>query len=457
MKRPELITIAGAGLVGSLLGVMLGKRGYRVQIYEQRPDMRGQQVSAGRSINLALAERGIHALKQAGLMQAVEPLLIPMRGRMLHDLAGRTEFQSYGQRSHEVIYSVSRGGLNELMLTAAEDSRQVEIYFEHELDSIDFASNTVQFTDVSNARPLTVSTELLIGADGAGSRVRRSLLPFVKGTDRSELLDHDYKELTIPPGAEGKHQMDRESLHIWPRGGFMLIALPNLDGSFTVTLFLQKQGNPSFAELSDRPSVESFFRSQFPDAMELIPGLVDEFFANPTGILGTVRCDPWLDRDRVLLIGDASHAIVPFHGQGMNSGFEDCELLIRLLDRFEDDWTAAMEEFNRVRPADADALADMALENYITMRDSVLDPRFGLKKELGFRLEREHPARFIPRYSMVMFHRIPYGDAKRRGIIQQAILEELVDGVESIDQVNMVRAGELVQQRLEPLGESALA
>ena len=202
--------------------------------------------------------------------------------------------------------------------------------------------------------------------------------------------------------------MDRESLHIWPRGGYMLIALPNLDGSFTVTLFLQKQGTPSFAELDNRQSVQEFFRSQFPDAMELIPDLTDEFFENPTGILGTVRCEPWIDQDNVMLIGDASHAIVPFHGQGMNAGFEDCELFIGLLDQFRDDWSSAMQEFNRSRPTDAEAIADMALENYITMRDSVLDPRFGLKKKLGFQLELEFPAQFIPRYSMVMFHRIPY-------------------------------------------------
>ena len=454
MKRPELITIVGAGLVGSLLGVMLGKRGYRVQIFEHRPDMRGQHVAAGKSINLALAERGIHALKQAGLMEAVQPLLIPMRGRMLHDVDGRTEFQAYGQRPHEVIYSVSRSGLNELMLTAAEDSKRVEVLFEHELNSIDFDSNTIHLTDIKNSNPIAVTAELLIGADGAGSRVRRSLLPFVNGLDRSELLDHDYKELTIPPNAQGLHQIDRESLHIWPRGGYMLIALPNLDGSFTVTLFLQKQGTPSFAELDDRQSVQDFFSRQFPDAMELIPNLADEFFENPTGILGTVRCDPWIDQDCVMLIGDASHAIVPFHGQGMNAGFEDCELLVGLLDQFQDDWSSAMQEFNRSRPADAEAIADMALENYITMRDSVLDPRFGLKKKLGFQLELAYPAQFIPRYSMVMFHRIPYSQAKQRGVIQQGILDELTVGVDSIDQVDMLRAGQLVQQRLELLSDS---
>ena len=457
MKRPDLITIAGAGLVGSLLGVMLGKRGYRVQIFERRADMRGQDVAVGRSINLALAERGIHSLKKAGLMSAVEPLLIPMRGRMLHDLAGNTEFQSYGQRPHEVIYSVSRGGLNELMLTAAEESKQVEIYFEHELDSIDFATNTIHFTNASNGESVVVPTQMLIGADGAGSRVRRSLLPFVKGLDRSELLDHDYKELTIPPAVNGQHQIDRESLHIWPRGGYMLIALPNLDGSFTVTLFLKKEGDPSFAQLDTREAVDRFFKTQFPDALELIPGLANEFFENPQGVLGTVRCDPWIDKDNVMLIGDASHAIVPFHGQGMNSGFEDCELFVNLLEQYGDDWPKAMREFGRTRPGDADAIADMALENYITMRDSVLDPAFALKKKLGFQLELEFPKRFIPRYSMVMFHRIPYAEAKRRGVVQQEILDELLQGLESLEQVDRVRAGALVQERLGLVDESLLA
>ncbi|MCH2179273.1 MAG: FAD-dependent monooxygenase [Mariniblastus sp.] len=457
MKRPELITIAGAGLVGSLLGVMLGKRGYRVQIFERRADMRGQEVAAGRSINLALAERGIHALKKAGLMDAVKPLLIPMRGRMLHDRSGNLEFQSYGQRPHEVIYSVSRGGLNELMLTAAEDSKQVEIRFEHELDSIDFENQTIHFTDAVNRESVVVPTQMLIGADGAGSRVRRSLLPFVKGLDRSELLDHDYKELTIPPASNGQHQIDRESLHIWPRGGYMLIALPNLDGSFTVTLFLKKEGDPSFAQLDSHQAVNAFFKTQFADAMELIPGLADEFFENPQGVLGTVRCDPWIDNENVMLIGDASHAIVPFHGQGMNSGFEDCELFICLLEQFGDDWPKAMQAFGRTRPRDADAIADMALENYITMRDSVLDPTFALKKKLGFELELEFPRRFIPRYSMVMFHRVPYAEAKRRGVVQQEILDELLLGLDSLDQVDRARAGELVRERLDLLNESLLA
>ena len=457
MKRPESITIAGAGLVGSLLGVMLGNRGYRVQIFERHPDMRGQEVAAGRSINLALAERGIHALKLAGLMEAVEPLLIPMRGRMLHNIDGGVEFQSYGQRPEEVIYSVSRGGLNQLMLTAAEETKKVDLRFEHELDSIDFAANTVCFADLPNANLVTVSPEILIGADGAGSRVRRSLLPFMQGADRSELLNHDYKELTIPADSHGHHQMDRESLHIWPRGGFMLIALPNLDGSFTVTLFLQKQGTPSFAELDSRESVQAFFQSQFSDAEQLIPDLADEFFENPTGVLGTVRCDPWVDRESVMLIGDACHAVVPFHGQGMNAGFEDCELFVGMLDRFSDDWAAAMQEFNRTRQSDANAIADMALENYIIMRDSVLEPGFSLKKQLGFQLELSFPKRFIPRYSMVTFHRIPYAQAKQRGLVQQGILEELTAGLDGLEQVDMELARELVYKRLEELDDATLA
>ena len=322
LNRPEEITIVGAGLVGSLLALMLGRLGYRVSVFEKRPDMRNKEVDAGRSINLALAERGINALQRAGLMDEVEKLLIPMKGRMLHDVNGELEFFPYGQRPEEVIYSVSRAGLNELMMTEAESSKQVELRFDHELNSIDFEKQTIQFYDHGSKSEKEISYSILLGADGAGSRIRRWLLPAVSGNDDSELLDHDYKELTIPAGNDGSHLIDKEALHIWPRGGYMLIALPNLDGSFTVTLFLKKEGEPSFASLLDRESVDKFFLEQFPDAMQLIPDLAAEFFENPTGILGTVRCTPWLLKDSVMIIGDASHAIVPFHGQGMNAGFE---------------------------------------------------------------------------------------------------------------------------------------
>ncbi len=394
MNHQKQITIVGAGLVGSLLAVLLGNKGFKVRVLEQRADMRDKEVEGGRSINLALAERGIHALEKAGLMEQVRPLLIPMRGRMLHDRQGNLEFLPYGQRPAEVIYSVSRGQLNKLMMTAAESSRKVTVHFNQDLEKVDFENQNISVRDTRFGETSTVQYEILIGADGAGSRVRRAMLPLVDGKDNSELLDHDYKELTIPAGAGGTHLIEREALHIWPRGGYMLIALPNLDGSFTVTLFLQKKGEPSFESLGQPSALRKFFQSEFADAFELIPSLADEFYSHPQGILGTVRCSPWTFKGNVMLIGDASHAVVPFHGQGMNAGFEDAELFVDILEKYDGGWSDAIEEFDRTRKVDANAIADMALENYITMRDSVLDPKFALKKELGFRLERRIPQPF---------------------------------------------------------------
>ncbi len=448
MNKPDEITIVGAGLVGSMLALMLGNLGYRVKVLEKRGDMRNQTVDGGRSINLALAERGIHALKKAGLMKQVEPLLIPMKGRMLHDVTGALDFLPYGQKANEVIYSVSRSGLNALMMTAAESSERVSIEFEQELEAINFEQQTLHLLSLTSGEKRSLEYQILIGSDGAGSRVRRALLPAVAGNDDSHLLDHDYKELTIPAALDGNHLIEKEALHIWPRGGYMLIALPNLDGSFTVTLFLNKTGDPSFEQLSDEASVNHFFQDQFPDAFALIPDLGKEFFENPTGILGTVRCSPWLLDESAMLIGDASHAIVPFHGQGMNAGFEDCAVFVDLLEHFEQNWTAAMREFDRTRKNDADAIADMALENYVIMRDSVRDAKFQLKKELGFLLERKFPSRFIPRYSMVMFHRIPYSDAIRRGKIQEQILNELTISISDINEVDLTQAENLIFDRL---------
>lgn len=451
MNRPEEITITGAGLVGSLLAVRLGNLGYRVVVFEKRADLRQGSVASGRSINLALAERGIRALETARLMPDVRSLLIPMPGRLLHGMDNKLEFMPYGQRPTEVIHSVSRAGLNALMLTAAESTCQVELQFEKSLESIDFKRKSITLTDLSTGRKFEHNYQILIGADGAGSRVRRALLPAAHGIDRSELLDHDYKELTIPAGNDGRHQIEREALHIWPRGGYMLIALPNLDGSFTVTLFLQKTGEPGFAQLSDQQSVNDFFRTQFPDAFQLIPNLAHEFFKNPTGILGTVRCSPWIFNDSVMLIGDAAHAIVPFHGQGMNAGFEDCELFVDLLDTYNHDWPTAMQEFDGTRRENTDAIAVMALENYVTMRDSVRDQNFQLKKELGFELERRFPDRFIPRYSMVMFHSLPYSTAFLRGKIQQTILDQLTATGSKLADIDFDAAGEQITKLLPPV------
>ena len=449
MKGKRDIIVVGAGLVGSLLAVLLSKRGHNVRIFEKRDDMRSSQMSAGRSINLALADRGINALKQAGLMEEIFPLLIPMRGRMLHESDGSVEFSPYGQREHEVIFSVSRGELNKCLMNAAE-TNGAEICFKRDCEKIDLSSKSLVWRDLNTQVEHSDSYDLVIGADGAGSQLREEIIQAAEGRSESQMLDHCYKELHIH-GVENRHQIEREALHIWPRGGYMLIALPNIDGSFTVTLFLPENGRPGFESLDTEESVQEFFETEFPDAVPLLPELTKDFFENPTGPLGTVRCFPWRYKDSALILGDASHAIVPFHGQGMNAGFEDCTVLLDLLDQHENNWPVVMEEFQRLRKPDADAIADMALENYVIMRDSVSDPEFQLKKELGFELERRHPRRFIPRYSMVMFHRVRYSIALQRGVVQDQILSEAIAGHDSIDKIDISSVERKVLEKLPEL------
>ncbi len=451
MPRPQKIHIAGAGLVGSLLAVMLGNRGYDVSVIERRPDPRLVDSESGRSINLALAARGIAALKTAGLMKEVKELLIPMKGRMLHLEDGSEVFSSYGQRPDEVIYSISRGELNVLMMDKAERSPPVNVQFNQKLESIDFERNVFSARSLLTGDSHEQPFELFIGADGAGSKTRRMLMPANGGRATAEFLDHDYKELEIPAGPDASYQIEPNALHIWPRGDFMLIALPNQNGSFTVTLFLPKEGPVSFQSLDDPAGVKPFFEKFFPSAIRLIPNLIQDFADNPVGRLGTVRCSPWHLTSKALILGDASHAIVPFHGQGMNAGFEDCSELNRLLDKHNDDWSRVLPEFDRIRRPNAEAIADMAIENYTTMRSSVIDPKFQLKKEVGFELEKRFPDRFMPRYSMVMFHLIPYAEAFKRGQLQRAILERLVDGKSSVDFIDFDLAKELVEDQLSPM------
>ena len=442
------ITIIGAGLTGALLGLRLGQRGYKVDLFERRPQTRENTGDSGRSINLALSRRGIDALKMVGMMEAVTPLLIPMKGRMLHMEDGSEKFSPYGQRDDEVIYSVSRRDLNRLMVARAVEAPDVNVVFEKKCTAIDFESSQLTLEDVGTGKSQEKGFELLVGCDGAGSKVRRSLMEQIGGQSTSDFLDHDYKELEIPAGAGGTWQLEKEGLHIWPRGEFMLIALPNLDGSFTVTLFLPKQGTPSFESLADEQSVDAFFKKTFPTARALMPDLVEDFFCNPTGRLGTVRCQPWHLEDQCLLLGDAAHAIVPFHGQGMNCAFEDCVVLDRLLDKWGGDWGKVNPELTTSRKPDADAIAQMAIENYTTMRSTVTDPKYGLKKAIGFELERRLPELFIPRYSMVMFHDMPYSEAFEKGEIQRSILDELVKGIDSVDDVNWKQAEVMVSDSL---------
>ena len=446
--KKKQITIVGAGLTGALLGLRLGQRGYKVDLFERRPQTSENAGDSGRSINLALSRRGIDALKMVGMIEKVSPLLIPMKGRMLHLEDGSEKFSPYGQRADEVIYSVSRRDLNRLLVTRAVEAPDVNVVFEKKCTAIDFESSQLTLEDVGAGTSQDEAFDLLVGCDGAGSKVRRSLIEQVGGESNSDFLDHDYKELEIPAGANRTWQLEKEALHIWPRGEYMLIALPNLDGSFTVTLFLPKQGTPSFASLADKESVDTFFEKTFPTARALMPDLVEDFFGNPTGRLGTVRCQPWHLEDQCLLLGDAAHAIVPFHGQGMNCAFEDCVVLDQLLDTLGEDWGKVNAQLSTNRKPDADAIAQMAIENYTTMRSTVTDPKYGLKKAIGFELERRLPELFIPRYSMVMFHNMPYSEAFEKGEVQKAILDELAEGIDSVDDANWEEVEAMVKSRI---------
>jgi kynurenine 3-monooxygenase len=445
------VTIAGAGLAGTLLAILLANRGYRVEVFEKRPDLRKHDIAAGRSINLALANRGIRALQLAGIADGIRPMTIPMRGRMLHDHSGETRLQPYGQQPHEVIYSIGRGDLNAALLTAAEATGKVRIHFESAIEAVDLRGKRLQACGRWHAY------ERLIGADGAGSRIRQALAEAWSNDpdayQRTEWLDHAYKELTIESDAKGHFRMEPRALHIWPRGQFMLIALPNLDGSFTVTLFMPREGDVSFASLQTDDAISDFFAREFPDAHPLMPGLLETFRNNLVGRLGTVRSNRWHWEDSVLLLGDAAHAIVPFHGQGMNCAFEDTYWLFQLLDRFGDNWAEAIPAFTRLRMPSANAIADMALENYVEMRDSVRDPRFELKKHIGWELEQRFPGRFVPRYAMVMFHHLPYEMARDRGQLQARLLEDLASKVACGEAIDWDKAGQWVRGHLPEIPE----
>ena len=458
MSRQD-VRILGAGMAGALLAVLLARRGLGVSLFDRRPDPRYSPPERGRSINLALAARGIRALEHAGVMRHVRPLLIEMRGRGVHDRTGETKLLPYGWKPGEVIYSVGRAALTTLLIEAAGRYPNVTMNFTERCLGVSARHNVIRFCDDEPDDPYELQLAQTIATDGAGSVVRSSLAAEGLITVREEPLDHDYKELTLPP-VNGKPALDVHALHVWPRGGFMLIALPNTDGSFTATLFLargQNTGNAdasaaaapnTFAALNSREAVASFFAREFPDVVPLIPNLLTEFFEHPQGQLGTVHAAPWYVGHQVALMGDAAHAIVPFHGQGMNAAFEDCLVFDELAGKHQN-WQHLFAEFDRVRRPNAEAIAQMALENYIEMRDTVLDPRFQRYKVMSVELEKRFPDRFIPRYSMVMFHpEISYADALRRGQIQLEILAELDTG--DAGSIDFERARRLVFERLSP-------
>lgn len=423
MISNKKIAIAGAGLVGSLLSIYLAKRGYQVSVFERRGDMRSSGYEGGRSINLALSNRGIRALDEVGLAEEMKKVAIPMHRRAMHDREGNLTYQPYGKEG-QFINSVSRSALNIVLMNKAEE-QGVEFHFQHRISKVDLERTTLTTVD---SRQSTVDRkfDLIIGADGAFSAVRGTL-QFTDRFDYSQdYIDHGYKELHIPPGATGTFKLEKNALHIWPRESFMMIALPNPDGSFTCTLFFPFDGNLSFSKLKTDAEVSMFFESTFPDAVELMPTLLEDYNTNPTSSLVTVRCFPWV-KNNTLLIGDAAHAIVPFFGQGMNAGFEDCRILNELLNQCNDDWKKVLPAFQQSRKQDADAIAQLALDNFIEMRDLVADADFLLRKKIEARLHQLYPTQWIPLYSMVTFYdSMPYSTAYETGKKQKKIMDEVM-------------------------------
>ena len=422
----EKFTLIGAGLAGPLLATYLAKRGYSVEIFERRPDMRKESISAGRSINLALSIRGNHALKEVGLYDKIKLNTIPMKGRMIHDLNGGIHLQPYGQKENEVIFSVSRAHLNMELMTLAEETGNVTIRFNHQLLSADLEQNKLLFQLSDSLEKIEWSFNRVIGCDGSASILRKSIVEKADIQYVKKPLGHGYKELTIPPMKSGKFQIEPNALHIWPRGNHMLIALPNNDCSFTCTLFFPMIGKTSFETVKTEKDIFDLFQSQFPDAIKLIPNLVEDFQKNPTGDLASVYCKPWHLGGKALLIGDAAHAVAPFFGQGMNASFQDCSTLAKLMGQNENDWNTIFNAFSSTQVENGHAIADMALENYLEMRDHVNDPEYKKRRNMELKLERMFPDQFIPRYSMVSFHQIPYAEVYQRGEKQFKIISDVL-------------------------------
>jgi kynurenine 3-monooxygenase len=430
---PTKFVLIGSGLAGGLLAAYLGRRGYEIDLYERRADPRAGNFVGGRSINLALSTRGIHALQQLGIADEVLQHAIPMRGRMIHDKSGNLHFAPYDRDPNKYINSIGRAALNTTVIEAAQRYPNVRVMFNHQCTDVDLDSATAHLLNpplpgygaagTSTTQPLNASGDAVIGVDGAFSAVRQSMQRRLDRFQYDEsYLAHGYKELTIPPTPDGAWQMEKEALHIWPRKSFMMIALPNPDGSFTCTLFWEFKGPRSFESTKTDEEVCDFFRQEFPDAVPLMPALLDDFKNNPTGSLVTIRCAPWYYKDKVALVGDAAHAVVPFYGQGMNAAFEDCVVLDECLAEFPNDRERAFAGYFSRRKENADALANLAVENFIEMRDKTASRAFRAKKKLDHLLEGALPGMYLPLYTMVTFTRLPYAEAARRARLQDRIV-----------------------------------
>jgi kynurenine 3-monooxygenase len=416
------ICIVGAGLVGSLQAIYFRRKGFNVSIYERRPDMRKQTLSAGRSINLALSDRGFKALEGLGIAGSIREIGIPMHGRVMHDIEGNLTYQPYGKEGQS-IYSVSRGGLNCRLMDLAE-KEGVEIHFEHRCARVDL-DNAIATFDFDGSE-VVVQSDLIVGTDGAFSEVRGEMMKTPRFNYSQFYIDHGYKELSIPPNADGSMRMEKNALHIWPRGEFMLIALPNTDGTFTCTLFFPMEGEKSFATIDTPEKGKTFFKEVFPDALAMMDDFHQEYRDNPASSMVITKCFPWTWKDKVMLMGDAAHAIVPFYGQGMNAGFEDCTVFNQLLESSDGDWNALLRSYENSRKPNGDAITQLALNNFIEMRDRVADPKFLLQKKIESRFSTKYPEKWIPLYSMVTFSHTPYDDALKNGEHQEKIMAEVM-------------------------------
>lgn len=453
------VCVVGAGLTGSLLAVFLARRGMKVTMLERRPDMRVAEISAGRSINLNITRRGLRALQKAGLEATILKDSVPMMGRLMHSRTGETTYQPYGRDDSEFGNSVSRGELNKTLMTAAEKAGVVTIKFNQRVTNIDLETNTLTIQNEEDKTQHEETFDLIIGTDGSASQIRETMTEKAGYPCKQDYLNYGYKELAVLPLEDGKFAMEKNVLHIWPRGLYMIIALPNFDGSFTCTLFLPYEsinGSPCFEKLKDEHAVSNFFKTDFADAYGMFDKPEETFFHNPTGSMVTVTTKPWHYKDRVLLVGDAAHAIVPFFGQGANCAFEDLTVFEDLLTKYlqpDDvlDWEALFLEFDESRKPNADAIAQMAIENFIEMRDKVGQPEFLLQKAAEKVLEKNFPDKFASRYALVTFTHTPYSVCRDAGVIIDEIVGELCKGIKSAEEIDLKKAEKMIDEKLVPV------
>lgn len=427
MENNKEVIIVGAGLVGSLWAVYLSRAGYKVTIYERRGDIRKAEISAGKSINLALSTRGWKALDAVGVGDEIRKIAIPMNGRMMHDTKGNLTYQPYGKEG-QAIYSVSRGKVNATMMDIAEKHGKATIHYNHECKKVDLKNGVVTLLNTETGQTFEAKADLIFGADGAFSAVRyNSMQKLDRFTYSQNFIADGYREILLPANADGSYKMDKNALHIWPRGRFMVIALANEDGSFTCTLFMPHEGGENaFDKLNSKEAVDKFFQTTFPDFYEMMPNIADAWEDHPLSSLAIIRCHPWAF-GKTALIGDAAHATVPFYGQGMNAGFEDCTVLWELMQKHDENWPAIFDEYNRERKPDGDALQDLSLENYYVMRDFVADPAFLLRKKIEAKFSELYPDKWLPLYSQVTFSNIRYSVAYKQGKLQSQIMDEVME------------------------------